>query len=55
MIKLFSSKFIAGSFALAVVLPTATYAATADFFIIHTKTKRHRHCNAFFNPQKYKT
>jgi len=30
MLKLFSSKFILGALALAVVLPTATYAATAD-------------------------
>ncbi|MGM0836539.1 MAG: hypothetical protein ACQEV7_10300 [Bacillota bacterium] len=30
MIKLFSSKFILGALALAVILPTATYAATAD-------------------------
>ncbi|MGD6830924.1 hypothetical protein ACQCT5_02085 [Sutcliffiella halmapala] len=30
MLKLFSSKFILGALALAVVLPTATYAATTD-------------------------
>ncbi|WP_417897865.1 hypothetical protein ABN702_16485 [Bacillus haimaensis] len=30
MLKLFSSKFILGALAIAVVLPTATYAATAD-------------------------